>query len=616
MSETSFPVSDLLRRRLQTSLAFISLTACVAATLFLLLFSDRLGFGITVAAQNTLTVSFSLVFSQFLLFVAILVFAVGAVIVSIIVFLMMAQRTRDFGLMKAAGCPNSLVFGYFFTELLIITATGCLSGIALGFAVDYAVINSGAFQASQKAPNLWFAPLVFAAFFVFALIFGAKPMLDASRMSPVKALSPVQYFGLSRGTRFRALSKSRLTLSIAARSLFRRQAATVRIVVFLSVVFTLLTVSIAGSIIARDTTGMWVERAVGKDVLLIAHNDMGNQYKVLLEKFSGAQESAEFNYLNPEIAISDDALQQLTLTPEIARVDPRLVWKGHLREIGNFTFDPNTLATIPVGDERELDALVVGVEPEHVTSSWFMQGRMLIDNSSEAVVGDAVARLMFELPLSQSFAMQDMTFNNVGVCLDPINNGLVAYVDINLLENITGFRSPNVVLAELNSSADRAAATSQLQEKVRSINPDLTVLDLNVPLEKNMSFLSSIWFTVLFLPLFCLAAAALCLVSYLLLSIEEQHQEFAVLRAVGAKPRTVVTMLSLQSAVVLLSSFAVGISIGTIITLLILMAEPVVNAFTILEIAGWLLAALAAMFLLSLYPAVKFARKPLLKIMS
>jgi ABC-type antimicrobial peptide transport system permease subunit len=212
--------------------------------------------------------------------------------------------------------------------------------------------------------------------------------------------------------------------------------------------------------------------------------------------------------------------------------------------------------------------------------------------------------------------MQDMTFNNVGVCLDPINNGLVAYVDINLLENITGFRSPNVVLAELNSSADRAAATSQLQEKVRSINPDLTVLDLNVPLEKNMSFLSSIWFTVLFLPLFCLAAAALCLVSYLLLSIEEQHQEFAVLRAVGAKPRTVVTMLSLQSAVVLLSSFAVGISIGTIITLLILMAEPVVNAFTILEIAGWLLAALAAMFLLSLYPAVKFARKPLLKIMS
>ena len=101
-----------------------------------------------------------------------------------------------------------------------------------------------------------------------------------------------------------------------------------------------------------------------------------------------------------------------------------------------------------------------------------------------------------------------------------------------------------------------------------------------------------------------------------MLSIEEQHQEFAVLRALGAKPRTVLTILSVQSAVVLLSSFGVGISVGTIITLLILMAQPVVTAFTILEISAWLLAALAAMFLLSFYPAAKFSRKPLLKIMS
>jgi hypothetical protein len=82
------------------------------------------------------------------------------------------------------------------------------------------------------------------------------------------------------------------------------------------------------------------------------------------------------------------------------------------------------------------------------------------------------------------------------------------------------------------------------------------------------------------------------------------------------KHKTVVTILAVQSLIVLLSSCAVGISIGTIITLLILMSNPVVTMFTILEIAEWLLAALAGMFLLSLYPAVKFAKKPLLKIMS
>jgi ABC-type antimicrobial peptide transport system permease subunit len=616
MSETAFPVNDLLRRRLQTGLTLLSLTACVAATLFLLLFNEQIGSGITSKAQNTLTIGFLAVFSQFLLFVGILVFAVGAVIIAFIIFLMMAQRTRDFGLMKATGCPNGLVFGYFFTELLFVTAGGCLLGIALGFAVDYTVVNMGMFQVYQKTPNFWFAPLVFAAFFIFALIFGAKPMLDAARMSPVKAISPMQYFGLSKGNKFKALSKSRLTLKIATRSLFRRQTATVRIVVFLSVVFILLTVSIAGSIIARDTTSSWVERAIGKDKFLIAHSDMSAQYTALVTKFSGTKENADFNYLDPKLAIPDAVLQLLNTFSGVAKVDPRLVWQGNIQEISNFTIDPNTYATLPVGDSRQGESLIVGVEPQNVTSSWFLQGRLLVGNSTEAMVGDSTARVMFDVPLSQSFRLRDTTFSIEGVCLDPINNGMVVYVPLGKLENLTNTFSPNIVIIELDSSADRAATVAQLLQQVKNIDPNLTVTDLNFSLEKDMGFLGSAWSVVMFLPLFCLASAAVCLISYLMIAIDEQHQEFAVLRATGVKPRTVVSILAVQSLIVLLSSCAVGISIGTIITLLILMSHPVVTMFTILEIAGWLLAALAGMFLLSLYPAVKFAKKSLLKIMS
>jgi putative ABC transport system permease protein len=121
---------------------------------------------------------------------------------------------------------------------------------------------------------------------------------------------------------------------------------------------------------------------------------------------------------------------------------------------------------------------------------------------------------------------------------------------------------------------------------------------------------------VLFLPAFALVAAAISLISYIMLGIEEQRQEFAILRATGAKPKNVIAILAIQSITVLLGSFAVGISFGTIICILILMSNPVVSAFTLLSISGWLLAALLGMFLLSLYPAIKFARKPLLSIMS
>jgi ABC-type antimicrobial peptide transport system permease subunit len=615
MSETFFPINDLLRRKIQTGLTLISLTVCVASTLFLLLFSDQVGFGITSIAENTLTVGYWAIFSNFLLFVGILVFAVGAVIVAFIAFLMTVQRTRDFGLIKAAGCPNSLVFSYFLTELLIVLFVGCVLGVALGVFTDYTVINTGAFQAYQKAPNLWYAPLVFVAFFVFGLIFGLRPLETAARLSPTAALSPMQYFGLSEGNRFKALSKSRLTLKIASRSLFRRQSATVRIVVFLSVVFILLTVSIAGSVIANDTTTTRVEKAVGKDMLLIAHNDMGNQYISLLSKFSGAKEKADFNYLDPNFAIPDPVLQQLSTISGIANFEKRLVCEEQIQELTNFTYSDSQ--TIPIGDHREIDSLIVGVEPEKVLSEWFLEGRFLKNsNASEAVVGDSLAAVMFDMPLLQSFRMQNTTLSVVGVCLDPINNGIVAYVPLETFESLNNVSDPNIVLVQLDSSADRSSVVTQIQENLATVNSDLTVFELNETLEKNIGFLGAIWSVIFFLPLFSLVAATLCLIGYLVLAINEQRQEFAVLRAMGAKPKTIVAVLAVQSLIVLFSSFGVGISLGVIITLMILTPQPVVTSFTILAIAGWLLAALGGMFLLSLWPAVRFAKKPILKIMS
>jgi hypothetical protein len=70
MTETAFPVNDLLRRRLQTGLTIISLMACVASTLFLLVFSSQIGFGLSASAQTTLTAGTAAVLGQFLLFLA------------------------------------------------------------------------------------------------------------------------------------------------------------------------------------------------------------------------------------------------------------------------------------------------------------------------------------------------------------------------------------------------------------------------------------------------------------------------------------------------------------------------------------------------------------------
>jgi len=113
-----------------------------------------------------------------------------------------------------------------------------------------------------------------------------------------------------------------------------------------------------------------------------------------------------------------------------------------------------------------------------------------------------------------------------------------------------------------------------------------------------------------------LVSAALGLVGYMMLSIDEQHQEFGVLRAVGAKSRIIVAISGVQSAVLLLSSCSVGLTFGVMTTLMVLMPNPFVTGLTLVEISAWFLAALLGMFLLSLIPAFRLAKASILKIMA
>ena len=82
---------------------------------------------------------------------------------------------------------------------------------------------------------------------------------------------------------------------------------------------------------------------------------MGNQYKLLLSKFSGASETGVFNYSDPKLAIPETVIEQLSALPSVNLVDSRLVLNEQVQEIDNFTVDPDTMVTSTVGGiEKEM----------------------------------------------------------------------------------------------------------------------------------------------------------------------------------------------------------------------------------------------------------------------
>jgi ABC-type lipoprotein release transport system permease subunit len=529
---------------------------------------------------------------------------------------MISQRVRDIGLMKAAGCPNSLIVGYFKTELLIVTFSGCFLGVVLGVLADFAstsVFNSLGFQFSQEPINLWLVLLVFVVFFILASLVGAKPIYDTAKVEPAKAISPTFYYGLGKEPGFRVISKSGFTMKIAWRNLFRYKSATIRIALCLTIVFVLVTVAVAGGIIADQTTKNWVERAIGKDVVLIAHREMGAQYRLLLSEFYEQKEIPQFNYTDEKYLVPEELLNQLMSIPDV-RIDPRLVTEAHIREIPGYTIDPVTGDPVPVGSNREGVSMVVGVDPEKVVNDWFLDGEFLKSSQEwKAVIGDTIAQRMFSKPLDEGLLFNG-NFDIVGICIDPIANGNVTYLPLKILQQVTNISRPNIIMVKISPSANHAEALSRIRASVSAVNSEFEVFELNEILDKSISFLGYLWSTVMLLPLFSLVTAALCLVGYVMLAINEQRQEFGVLRAVGAKPNTVVKIISGQSLMVLLLSYAAGIAVGIILTLLILVPQPLVTGYTIVEIAGWLLTAFVMIFVFSLYPAIKFARKPILEI--
>jgi ABC-type antimicrobial peptide transport system permease subunit len=376
-------------------------------------------------------------------------------------------------------------------------------------------------------------------------------------------------------------------------------------------------VAVAGGIIANQTTNSWIEKAVGKDVILIAHRETCDQYKLLLSKFHESIPDAPFNYTDERYVISEYLVGNLTSISGVRKVDRRLVLSAHVKEIRGYKIDPETSATIPIGDNRETGSLVIGVNPENMVNEWFLDGRLLRDDESfESIVGDSLARKIFTMPLNQSITLSNRSFDVVGVCLDPINNGNVTYVPLKTLQNAIGATESNIVLAKIDPLANYTETLNQIRTKVITADASFEVFELNQIVDENLGFIGYLWSTIMFLPMFSLTATFSCLTGYVSLVLAEQQHEFGVLRALGAKPRALIAIVAVQSLIVLVSSYAAGVSLGIITTLLILVPEPIITSYTVIEIASWLLVALAATFIVCLYPAVKLSRKPILEIMA
>jgi len=110
---------------------------------------------------------------------------VGGIGVMNIMLVSVLERTREIGVRKALGARERDIWGQFLIEAILLTLTGGIIGVIVGWTASYIVSSTG------LVTTLVTADLVILAVSVsvgIGLFFGFYPAWNASRLKPIEAL--------------------------------------------------------------------------------------------------------------------------------------------------------------------------------------------------------------------------------------------------------------------------------------------------------------------------------------------------------------------------------------------------------------------------------------------
>ncbi|MFZ2049057.1 MAG: ABC transporter permease [Minisyncoccia bacterium] len=142
----------------------------------------------SIISQEDILGALSTVVSTFTLFLASIAsisLVVGGIGIMNMMLTSVTERTREIGLRKAIGAKSRDINTQFLFEAVMLTFTGGVIGVALGWGISFAVTATGILQTKVSLSSVI---LAFGVSAIIGIIFGYYPAQRAAKLNPIDAL--------------------------------------------------------------------------------------------------------------------------------------------------------------------------------------------------------------------------------------------------------------------------------------------------------------------------------------------------------------------------------------------------------------------------------------------
>ncbi|MGY5871142.1 MAG: FtsX-like permease family protein [Candidatus Thorarchaeota archaeon] len=581
MSEhQTYASKDLKRRPFRTSLVLLSLTSIVASTTFIFLFGNVLLDVSTFSITGTLTSAMGMFFSTFVWFILLLVFVLGAVVVSSTVSLEMVTRRRDIGLMKAIGTTMDNIFDFFMAQSVILLVTSVVLGLTFG-TVLYMV---GMVWLASYLQNVQFSmnfPLLqiglLALVYIFAGYFSAqKPIYDTVQESPSLALNPEVG---SKVTNVGFLDSFGLAFRIAAKGTGRRIRGSRRTLISLFLSFTIASLLWMGGGVVETTSRSYLMRSMGTNVVAIGNPDLLDQYYDAYSLY-GTPLNDSFNFIESSDMINSSLVLELETISGVVAIETRLAMFSDIHEGDGIVFNELTEEYNLIGENRDGTALLVGVDWSSTISDWYYEGTRARNDG--VWIGGSLADQMFVDPFVQKLQFGGYSLNITARAFDTLNGGMMALMDLSILQSYSGVSGSNIALVQIDSYDE--SVISAIEGRAQSYG--FEIFRQQEVLDGNIQIVHSIWILLNPLAIMALVSAFLSLLNYLLVSVFGRLRDYIIMRSIGAKPSFIARVMIAEGLELGVKSGIPALLIAALLSIYTLIPEAAVPTLAYLPISA------------------------------